>query len=262
MTPNAEHSPGFSPNRAAARTMALLEKVTDSPGGLTLNDLSAAVGAPRSSVHSLLRTLTDLGYLKFDGSRYSVSHRLATLVSRLPITRDLPTIARPMMEELSQQVGETSVLGVLSGTSIVYLTETEAPQLIRYVAPIGVRVPVYCTAIGKAILAAMEPDQAKALIDKIELKKLTAQTKTSKAAVMKDVAEARERGWALSASESWDGIIGIACSIDRADSPAAVGIAAPETRAEPAFHRSLAEAVVLCAQNISSRLESAGRQPR
>ena len=138
---------------------------------VSLSEIAREVGLPKSSAHALIRTLDNEGYLQRDDrGEYSLGPRLLRLLGSLPHRFELPRVARPIMQELVDELGETAILGIRQGDAIVYVEQVEAPQVIRYVAPLGEPRPLHATSIGKVHLASMPPDESDALLGEHELR--------------------------------------------------------------------------------------------
>src|SRR5262245_58518128 len=152
-------------HRAAKRALEVIEYVAASPRPVSLSEVAREVGLPKSSAHALIRTLDAEGYLQRDDrGEYSLGPRLLRLLGSLPHRFELPRVARPVMQELVDQVGETAILGIRQGDEIVYVEQVEAPQVIRYVAPLGEPRPMQVTSIGKVLLALMPAGEADAVL--------------------------------------------------------------------------------------------------
>lgn len=249
-------APGFRPSRSALRTLRLIEAVTSSNDELTLSQLAEITETPKSSLHSLVKTLSYERYLRTAGDGYAVGPKLLALVSRLPRQLDMARAARPIMQELVEEVGETCVLGVRAGNAVVYIEEVEGPHWLRYVAPLGVSRELHASALGKSILAFTPEEEAEALLRRTERRRLTPNTKTSLRDLREDFVETRKRRWALSRAESIDGVLGIAAPIldDRGQAIAGIAIAAPLDRLGEERYEAVGHRVVEAARTIMDEL--------
>lgn len=211
-TESGESSSGG--HRAAKRALELIEHVAASDDPVSLSELARQLDLPKSSAHALARTLADEGYLlRDDRGAYALGPRLLSLIGRLPHRLELPRVARPFMEELVETFGETAILGIRQGDHVVYIEQVEAPQMIRYVAPLGEGRPLHATSIGKVILAAMSPDEADRVLRGVKLERFTEHTLTGLRALRGELASVREQGYAVNREESMEGIAAIAVPI-------------------------------------------------
>lgn len=213
-TDDASESGSSGGHRAAKRALELIEHVAASGEPVSLSELARQVDLPKSSAHALARTLADEGYLlRDDRGAYSLGPRLLSLLGRLPQRFELPRVARPLMQKLVEDLGETAILGVRQGHEIIYIEQVEAPQMIRYVAPLGEPRPLHCTSIGKTLLAHMDPAEADALLRGARLERFTEHTTTTLKGLKAELAEIREQGYAVNHEESMAGIAAIAVPV-------------------------------------------------
>lgn len=223
-------------HRAAKRALEVIEHIAASPDPVSLSDVAREVGLPKSSAHALIRTLDDEGYLQRDGrGEYSLGPRMLSLLGSLPRRHDLPRAARPIMQELVDEVGETAILGVRQGAEVIYVEQVEAPHVIRYVAPLGEPRPLHATSIGKVYLATMSDDQVKELLRKAPPKALTEHSLVSQSAIKAELGTVRERGFAVNREESIAGVVAVAVPIRERGEPdgtviAGLSVAGPAER--------------------------------
>ncbi|MFL4473087.1 IclR family transcriptional regulator [Paeniglutamicibacter sp. MACA_103] len=138
-------------HRTASRVTNILELAAKSEGGIRLAGLAAALDAPRSSIHGLVKGLVATGYLHDDDGSYTIGPAVTALLAapRPSIER----AARPAMEALHRDFNETVMLSFLVGDAVVYADVLESTQMIRYSAPLRTRRPLYPTSSGKCFLA-------------------------------------------------------------------------------------------------------------
>ncbi len=135
-----------------------------------LSDISRAINLSTSSTNRLLTTLAEHGYLQKNKKtkRYSLGFSILTLSGIIKTTMIIHREAKPVMENLVQQLGYSVHLGVLEGTDIVYLEKLESPHPVRLNSHIGKKNPAYCTGCGKIILAFQQKDAFKSTLAQIE----------------------------------------------------------------------------------------------
>ena len=138
-------------HRTVSRVTTILERVSAARTGARLADLAAALDAPRSSVHGLVKGLVATGYLREEGGAYVLGPAISALLLAAPPTLDLA--ARPEMETLHRQFDETVMLATPVGDSLVYTDAIESTRVIRFSAPLHTRRPLYPTSAGKCMLA-------------------------------------------------------------------------------------------------------------
>jgi DNA-binding IclR family transcriptional regulator len=245
-------------HRAANRVVDILELLAASPEGLALRDVSARLGAPKSSLLPLLRALIARGYLaQGRAGDYRLGPGALDLGSAAPARRELVEVARPAVVDLMRRTGETVFLGTLSsdGTSVVYVDKIESDHIIRYAGGVGDRRPLHATSSGKAILAFLPPEEREEIVTSLSLARHTERTVTSRPALRASLAEIRKAGVCVTIDELVPGASGIAAPIfDRYGRVAgACAIGGPTDRVRPRL-RTLSTEVKTTAQAISTRL--------
>ncbi|MGK5683116.1 IclR family transcriptional regulator [Actinoplanes sp. URMC 104] len=200
--------------KSAARTVDVLELMASRGNEpVRLRELSDALGAPRSSVYALLRTLVERGWVRTDasGTLYSIGIR-ALLAGTTYLDFDpLLRIVQPHVNELSVKLDETIHYGRLHGADIVYLATHESSQYLRPFSRVGRRLPAYSTALGKALLAErldVEGDDSVVAHLPSTLAPLTPHTLTDAEALTTDLKAVRERGYSIDRQEN---LLGVVC---------------------------------------------------
>jgi DNA-binding IclR family transcriptional regulator len=189
--------------------MAVMEALGSRRDRPTLSQLSAELTIPLSSLHGLLRTMQKRGWVETDetGSLYQIGVRALMIGSSYARVDDGVMAARPVLDWLSEQTGETVHHGRLQGADIVYLAKRESRFMVRVHSSIGQRIPAHAASLGKAILAA-ETDEWVLGRLRWPLMALTPNTLTDRDALMADLNVTRRRGYA---SEWQESDIGLGC---------------------------------------------------
>lgn len=215
-------------HRAAKRALELIEQVASSREPVRLSELARRLGLPKSSAHALARTLDEEGFLERDRrGAYTLGPRLLSLLGRLPDRLQLPRVARPVLQELVEDLGETALVGVRRNTDVVYIEQVETPQFMRYVAPLGEPRPLHCTSIGKVLLAGLPGDEADVLLRSAPLQAFTVYTKVEISSIVAELEAIRRQGFSMNREESVSGVTGVAVPIyegGRAGSPPLAGV--------------------------------------
>jgi IclR family transcriptional regulator, KDG regulon repressor len=217
------------------RAVSLLEALAGAPPeGMGVTEISKAIGANRSTVYRILGALRPLGYIREGAEPGTVllGFRVVELGERVLGQIDIRKIAGPHLRELAQITEETCHLAVIDGLDVVYADKAESEQSIRLFSVPGKRMPIYCTAMGKAMLAAMGPGERAAILDQVELVPRSANTVTDRAQLDRDLEETAERGYSLDLGENELGTRCVGAAIlDREDRPvAAFSASGPESR--------------------------------
>lgn len=179
----------------------------------TIADVSRATGLTRAVVRRCLYTLKELGYAATDGRTYSLQPRILNLGYAYLSTAPIPIAAQPVLEELSAQLGEATSVAVLDDGAVVYVARAATRRIMAVTLGVGSRLPAYCTALGRALLAGMPPEQAAQELAKFELVAHTRFTVTSRRRIEEILAEARVEGFAVNDQELEIGLRAIAVPI-------------------------------------------------
>jgi len=166
---------------------------------------------------------------------------------------DLRTRVRPFFRKLSQQLGETMHLGVLQKTSVVYLDKADASRRVCSGSKTGSSNPVYCTAMGKAMLAFLPEDRINEIIRRTRFEKFTHRTIATAEALRTEIEKTRRRGYAVDDEELEEGLRCIAVPLlDAQRQPvAAVSVSGPSFRVTAQKLPSIANHLLQCVRGIS-----------
>lgn len=221
-------------NSAISRSFDLLNLLSQQLRPISTQEISLELGIPRQSVHRLIVQLESLGIVarEIGSDRFSTGPRLQAL-SLACLSSHLQTASsHAILERLVGEVGETCNIGMLDGGQVFYLDRVECDWPLRVQLRPGSRVPAYCTAIGKLLLAFAESKVRQKILAKTELRALTDNTITDP--VLLDLAfeEIRTRDFSINNEEDSAGLIAIAVPIrDPAGAViAGLGMHAPTAR--------------------------------
>ena len=241
------------------RAIALLEALANAPAeGMGVSELSRRIGANRSTVYRIIGALRAYGYVR-DGTQSGsvrLGFRIVELGEGLLGQLDIRRIAAPHLRELAVATGETCHLAVLDGKEVVYADKAESEQSIRLFSTPGMRMPIYCTSLGKAFLSAMSPARRAELLDGVVLEPRTRHTVTDRAVLDRQIDEIRQRGWSADRGENEIGTRCVGAAIlDRDDQPiAAISASGPETRMTEENIERCGKLVLDAAERISREL--------
>ncbi|NRP72923.1 L-arabinolactonase [Ensifer psoraleae] len=199
---------------ALAKGLALLDLIAETAKPLRFADLQKLSGVPKPTLARMLKTLMVYRLIRQDetSGAYLLGHRFLELSHRVWDKFDLVSAAIPELERLSVELGETVALCRLDGQRVVYLEERSSDGL-GVLIDVGRRVPIHCTAAGKALLAFQEPSFARALTGQIVYDRFTPQTITDPHALEADLLLTRARGYAVSYEEHLAGVNSVAAPI-------------------------------------------------
>ncbi len=182
------------------RALAILDVLSGEGPGLSLGEISDKLDLHKSTAHRLTMVLERHKLIERNSvsGRYRLGLKLFELGSRAISQLDLRERARPVLDQLVLETGETVHLGILDDTEILYLDKVEPTRSVRMASSVGRRNPAYCTAMGKAILAYLTDVQVEAIVRKHGLKAMTSNTITSFLDLKTELETIRERGYAIS----------------------------------------------------------------
>ncbi len=244
-------------NSAIERALGVLQYLARHPGEHGVRNLAAALGLSPTTVFRLLEALERMGFVRQnpDTARYSIGVAAVQLGISALGTLDITAVAPPCLRRLASETGESAFLAVLDDTEIVYLLKEEGSHSIRTTARLGSRRPVHCTALGKAMLATLPPEQVEAILDRAGMPALTAHTITDRALLWEELARVRVCGYAVDREEIEDGLVCIGAPVrDYSGATlAAVSMAGPVARMVP-YEERFGRRVAATALEISTGL--------
>ena len=181
------------------RVMSILSCFRDRDASLKLTDITSRTGLHKSTAYRLLEAMRHHGVVCLDPATgsYRPGLRLFELGMLAVGQFDLSRAAYPVLDALVERTSETAHLCVLDGFDVVYLAKVESKHALRIPSGIGRRNPAYCTAVGKAILAALPEDALTALLDRAVFKPRTRKTIQNVADLHRDLKLTRLRGYAV-----------------------------------------------------------------
>jgi IclR family transcriptional regulator, acetate operon repressor len=265
----ASTKPGPKSRRAGpqsvGRIFGILDCIAAERSGATLSELARITGSPKTSLVGLLAGLTAEGCLVRDTSgRYALGPRVHSLATQAMAGREFVMLARPVLQSLVEATGETAVIGALAPDAelAVYLDKVESSNPIRYTVTVGERRELYCTAMGKALLAGFEPARLRRYLKATPRRRWTETTITSAADLLAEAARVRRDGIARTNGERVGGASGLGAPVFAGDGSvvAALLMAGPSERMRANQRRN--EALLLQAAAECSRLAGGGHPAR
>src|SRR5690606_5159001 len=180
-----------------ARGLEVIRSFSAAAPRQTLTEVAGRAGLTRAGARRILLTLQTLGYVESDGKLFRLTARILDLgfayLSSMPIWN----VAEPVMENLVEQVKESSSAAVLDGSDIVYVMRVPTHKIMRNTLGVGSRLPACCTSLGRVLLAGLSDGEALARIRAARPKEGTRHTVTDLDALLAKVRQARRQGWCL-----------------------------------------------------------------
>lgn len=200
---------------ALEKSLLILEAIVDHPQPVSLPELTLRLGLPRQTIHRVLQQLAanDMISRVLDGDRYAVGPRLSHLAFQTLQSRNQTAPLRAILSDLVMETGETCNIGVLDDFDFVYIERMECEWSLRVHLSAGSRVRAHSTSGGKVMLAYMNQERRRKLLEAHELEKFTSTTITSLSRLEAQLKKIRAQGYALNDREQNVGIVGIAVPI-------------------------------------------------
>ncbi|HSV79978.1 MAG TPA: IclR family transcriptional regulator [Ramlibacter sp.] len=214
--------------------MHVLEALADAREALSLASLSALLELPKTSAMHLLRALEAGGYIRRTAAGFEVGPASVRLAAKIGPGKDLEGSVREVLQDLQEATQETILLGTFTEDrrSAIYTMRLPSPLAVRFAPEVGGQRPLYASGIGKLLLAYAQPGFVEDYLRQTRLERITPKTVSTRAALSKQLKQARSSGLALSVDEMADGGSALAAPVfDRkGDVVFAVVIAAPTGR--------------------------------
>lgn len=240
------------------RALSILEVVSNYEDGLGITEIGEKAELHKSTVHRLLGTLIYKGFVEQDisTSKYKLSMKLYELGSKRIEGLDIVKISRPYIKELMKELNEVVHLVVRDGNQIVYVDKVEADNTIRMASTIGRRAPLYCTSVGKSILAFADEKEVEEVWTSSNIENLTKHTITDFEIFKQELKKVKEQGYAEDDEENELGVrcIGAPVFNYKGEVEGAISISGPTTRVTKGKVEIVAKAVIKYASLISREL--------
>jgi len=231
------------------RSMRVLETIAAHGGVLGVSQIATLSGLAVPTIHRIVRTLVDLGYLRQEPSRrYALGPRLLLLADSS--SSILTSTARQHLARLVDELGETSNLAMLDGAQVAYVAQVPSKHAMRMFTEVGKRVMPHCTAVGKALLAALPPERVRVLLQRNGMARHTDRTITDPDALLDELLHVADQGYAIDDGEQEVGVRCVAVAVLGAPVHLALSISGPAPRMTP----ELVQRAVPVLQDVAAAL--------
>ena len=244
--------------QAVERALAILAQLGDCPQGMGAAELAQAVDLPRSTVIRLLGTMAQseaVERMEADG-RYRLGEGILRLATAVSFSRQLVMVARPFLQELAQQTGETVYLSVPDGYETHYIEQINSQYHIQPIDWVGARAPLHLVADGKVFLAHWSDEDVARYCER-PLISQAQQSITDPELLRSQLATVRQQAFASTRDEFEEGLVAFAAPVLNGEGRVitAVTIGGPSYRFTPEKESEFAQNVIRTAQAISERLK-------
>lgn len=219
---------------ALARGLSVIRAFGPETPRMTLAEVARRVGLPRATVRRSLITLETLGYAESQRGGFSLTPKILTLGQAYLSSSPLTVAAKPLVERLAEKLQETCWTGILDEGDVLLIVNSRTSRILTAGLSVGSRLPAYCSALGRVLLAALPDHELESYLGSFEPKQLTPRTLTDPSAIREAIMTTRKSGYSLSDGEVELGLCSIAVPIvnGQGKTVAALNATAPSVRAQ------------------------------
>ncbi|OOY33432.1 IclR family transcriptional regulator [Thioclava sp. F36-6] len=177
---------------------------------LSIAEVAQATGFDRATARRCLLTLNAEGYAEYDGKFFTLTPKVLRLGMGALASLPLPQIVQPWLDQLTDRIGQSCSVSILDGTEIVYLARAAQRRVMSIGLMPGSRLPAHCTSMGRVLLAALPPEEARAAVEASDLTPRTAYSLTDPGEILARIDQVRRDGYAVIDQEVEIGLRSIA----------------------------------------------------
>jgi DNA-binding IclR family transcriptional regulator len=245
--------------KSVLKALDILELLDGEPG-LGVTEVAARLDMEKSTAFRLLNSLRLRGYVRKDpeSHRYFNGFRLFEMGNNVVKNMGLKEQAFPFLQELSKRTNEAVNLAIRDGKDVVYIDKIESQATIKVDLHVGKRMPMYCTGLGKALLAFMDPEEVKALYPDETFERFTSNTHRNLSSLMEELKRIRKQGFAWDNEEYVRDIVCVAAPVfGTGGVVAALSVALPKFRydSDPRKYEEIRDHVVEVAEKLGMALK-------
>lgn len=239
--------------QSVERVFDLLNIITNCGGESSLSELAAKAQLPLPTIHRLLRTLVFLGYVRQLPNR---SYALGPGLIRLGYTASLQlgAQAQPALKKLVDRLGESANMAVLDGHMVVYVGQAQSTHSMRTFTEVGRRAHTHDTGVGKAILATLPESQVISIVSTMGMPTPTSKSLGTLDDLLADLAQIRERGYAIDDEEQEVGVRCFSMALPEAPTPTAISVSGPVSRVDWDFGERAVPLLREAAEDLTRQL--------
>lgn len=249
-------------NRTTQRTVDILKLVSKNPDGITLDDICLKLELPKTSAYDIVTTLAEMGMVNVDrGQRQRYTIGLTAYRIGINYTNNLDFLGtvEPELKAFAKEVGKTVFFGVRSDHEVVYICKFEPENPIITTATVGTKNPMYCTSLGKAILAYSDDEIRSMVLGRMKFRKYTDSTILSRSRLEAELEQIREQGYALDAREMEDHMECVGAPVFGSDGSVMGAISVSSLYKPTEDYAALGQAVLERAAKVSKLLGFLGK---
>lgn len=244
--------------QSVVRAARIVEALADAGRPLSLSQVADAVGVGLPTAYRFMQTLDHLQWVVRDPElkQYRIAPRMVRFAHSFFETSDLWPIAHPHLVQARQEYNETFNLAVLDGTDILYIDRVKTRRILDIRLDIGSKLPAFCTAMGRVLLAALPSDEAHRRLARTRREPFTPKTVTEMKALMAALETARRRGFAVNQGEIAGELVSVSAPVHDVDGRvvAALNMA---VRAEDYDQQAIEATLVPIVTTVAARISRA-----
>jgi DNA-binding IclR family transcriptional regulator len=238
------------------KAFQILKLISERGGKQGISELSKSLGIGKSTVHGITSALEEIGAIKRDpiSKKYALGFTLFELGRMAYSLTYLKDMARPVLEQLMENVRESVFLGALNGDRVTILDIVESRQDLRIIAQVGTTIPLTAAATGKIFLAAMEEQKALEIFNTAGMKRYTDYSITDPDEYLQEIRRVREQGYATDYEEYILGVRAVAFPIEEENLISAIWVVGFKTSLDDSRMNDVIEATREAAEEIRHRI--------
>ncbi len=244
--------------QSIGRATTILQYIADNGNSARLVDMSNDLGLNKSTLHSIISTLQQLGYVSQDEetSKYSLGIKLFELGKTYEKDMSIKKIVRPFLEKLVEEFQETAHLAVESQLQVLFIDRVEPSHSLRTITNIGEKDYMYYTAVGKVLLAAANKEKQESIIEKSGLKTFTDKTITDAVTLKQELSQVKLKGYAYDREEKELGVNSVAVPIKnhKGKTVGAISLSGPTSRVSEEKLNKMRDRLLEVSMEISNAL--------
>ncbi|MFC4002730.1 IclR family transcriptional regulator C-terminal domain-containing protein [Prauserella oleivorans] len=237
------------------RGFAVLQAFDEQRTNPTLAELAAATGLARPVVRRILITLENLGYVRGEAGRWSLTPRVLSIGHHYSASHAVVEVSQPHLLRLAEQTNESASLAALDGSEVVYIGRVPVRRIMSINVAIGTRIPAHATSLGRVLLAWAPAERVQQVIDETGLRAFTERTITDPAEFRRNLATVRRQGYSLVAGELEEGLVSLSAPVRDPAGNVVAALATSTSTARADLDRlrgEIAPLVIRTAEAISS----------
>lgn len=207
-----------------AKGLSVIEAFRAERPRLSIAEVAESTGLDRATARRCLLTLHELGYADYDGKFFTLTPRILRLGMGALAAMPLAQLVQPWLDQLSEQIGQSTSVSILDGTEIVYLARAAQQRVMSIGLMPGSRLPAHCTSMGRVLLATLPDPQAQAIVERSDLTPRSRHSLTAPDEIMGRIRQARIDGYAVIDQEIEMGLRSIAVPLYNASGKAVAAL--------------------------------------